>query len=70
MGKKSCGKTLSFLPIGTWHTERLELYNVIDAKSPALGWTIQLLNSVYSSPTKEGKSPAELGLANFVVHGS
>ena len=38
----------------------------IDAKSPAFGWRLQLSDS--SSPAEQAKSPAELGLTNFVIH--
>ena len=40
----------------------------IDAKSPAFGWRLQLSDSISSSPAEQAKSPAELGLTNFVIH--
>ena len=42
--------------------------NSIDAKSPAFGWRLQLSDSISSSPAEQAKSPAELGLTNFVIH--
>ena len=40
----------------------------IDAKSPAFGWRLQLSDSISSSPAEQAKSPAELGITNFVMH--
>ena len=40
----------------------------IDVKSPAFGWRFQLSHSISSSPAEQAKSPAELGLTNFVIH--
>ena len=40
----------------------------IDAKSPAFDWRLQLSESISSSPAEQAKSPAELGLTNFVIH--
>ena len=40
----------------------------IDSKSPAFGWRLQLSNSISSSPVEQAKSPAKLGLTNFVKH--
>ena len=41
---------------------------VIDSKSPAFGWRLQLSESISSSPAEQAKSPAKLGLTNFVKH--
>ena len=40
----------------------------IDAKSPAESRRLQLSDSISSSPAEQAKSPAELGLTNFVIH--
>ena len=40
----------------------------IDSKSPAFGWSLQLSDSISSSPAEQAKSPAKLGLTNFVKH--
>ena len=40
----------------------------IDSKSPAFGWRLQLSDSIFSSPAEQAKSPAKLGLTNFVKH--
>ena len=45
-----------------------DLYIDTDAKSPAFGWRLQLSDSISSSPAEQAKSPAELGLTNFVIH--
>ena len=41
---------------------------LIDSKSPAFGWRLQLSDSVSGSPAEQAKSPAKLGLTNFVKH--
>ena len=43
-------------------------YSTIDSKSPAFDWRLQLSDSISSSPAEQAKSPAKLGLTNFVKH--
>ena len=47
---------------------RLHFTCPIDAKSPAFGWRLKLSDSIPSSPAEQAKSPAELGITNFVKH--